>query len=65
MSHAAEAYSNIGRTNDVYATALMCVGHLFKFLLITHSVCSALVLVDVNSGRIGRSGQKSGQSGRN
>ena len=26
--------SNIGRTNDVYATALMWVGHLFKFLLI-------------------------------
>ena len=45
--------SNIGRTNDVYATALMWIGnlfkfliitpsmagHLFKFLLITHSVC--------------------------
>ena len=39
-SHAAEAYSHIiGRNNDVYATVLMWVGHLFKFLLITPSVC--------------------------
>ena len=38
-SHSAEAYSNIGRTNDVYATALMWVEHLFQFLLITPSVC--------------------------
>ena len=30
---------NIGRTNGVYATALMWVEHLFKFLLITPSVC--------------------------
>ena len=27
-SHAAEAYSNIGRTNDVYDTALLWVGQV-------------------------------------
>ena len=43
----ADAYSSIGRTRVVQAIDLMWVGHLFRFLLMTHSFCCAILATEV------------------
>ena len=48
-SHGADAYSNIGRTRVVHTILyLMWVGHLFRFFLMTHSVCCAFLATELH-----------------